>query len=156
MEKSSPGGQDLVDRSRGKRDYVAGPASVVAAAEQSTPASIAKSHDAERTAPSVLDPVREVKASAVWERAMKKMQQTPGWTESLGKLLQPQEQGKEQYDLLLARLNELVAIREIKDQCRKVWIQIRDTALATMKAIGDLGTAVTALNPYAALAWGTL
>ena len=87
---------------------------------------------------------------------MRKMQQTPEWAESLGKLLQPQEQGEDQYALLLLKLDELVNIRDIKDRRSKVWIRIRDTTLASLKAVGDLGTAVTALNPYAALAWGTI
>jgi hypothetical protein len=133
------------DRSRGQHD-VGGAEPEAASSEQRTIGA----------GPAAHDPVHEIKASAVWERAMKKMQRTPEWTESLGKLLQPQERGKVQYKLLEETLKDLVATREIRDRRQKVWIQIRDTTLATMKAIGDLGTAVTALNPYAALAWGTV
>jgi hypothetical protein len=92
------------DRSRGKHDVGgAGPEAV--SLEQLTI----------ETGPAVHDPVYEIKASVVWERAMKKMQRTPEWTESLGKSLQPQERGKEQYKLLEETLKDLVATREIRD-----------------------------------------
>jgi hypothetical protein len=92
MERSNTGDQGLVDRRKQCREQIAGPSFSASSTSSSKtqdvehPRPLVVPSDAEEIILSARDPTNEVKASTIWERAIKKMQQTPEWAESLGKL----------------------------------------------------------------------
>lgn len=94
MERANHGDEGLVNRRKQCRERITGTSSSASPAEQEDPST--KSQDVEDQRPLVVpgdgeeiipsgrDPTNKVKASTIWERATKKMQQTPERAESLG------------------------------------------------------------------------
>jgi hypothetical protein len=113
-----------------------------------------------------LDAAVSIEASSLWKKAVAVVSESPEWAKyqiALFKLDTPPnilnaDDGSD-YDRLTQLVNtarDRAAQHETKSEQRKAFTKVCDAVLSTLSALDGLGAAATALNPYAAVAWGSI